>query len=132
VQFGSKKSDQAWSDGLAMGLERAVGYALEEHIEAVADSGPLSPRELEVAQLVAGGMTNRDIAEKLFLSERTVEGHVEKIRNKLGFRSRTEVARWAVEHQLIGKTLEPPNAGSRGSGAGPNPARAGTGRKKAR
>ena len=54
-----------------------------------------------MARLVAGGMTNREIAEKLFLSERTVEGHVERIRSKLGFRSRTEVARWAVEHELI-------------------------------
>ena len=54
----------------------------------------LSRREREVAQLVAEGLTSREIAQKLFISERTAEGHVEQIRNKLGFRSRAQVAAW--------------------------------------
>jgi non-specific serine/threonine protein kinase len=125
--LGPRKSEQAWSEGLAMGLERAVEYALQETTEPVADSGPLSRRELEVARLVAAGMTNRDIAEKLFISERTAEGHLEKIRNKLGFRSRTEVARWAVEHGLVNKTLDPSSAGTGTSHVRSKGARAGTG-----
>lgn len=54
----------------------------------------LSKREIEVARLVAEGLTNRDIAKKLFIAERTAEGHVERIRNKLGFSSRSQVAAW--------------------------------------
>lgn len=61
---------------------------------------PLSRRETEVAELVAKGLTNREIATKLFISERTVESHVEQIRNKLGFNSRTQIAGWMVETRL--------------------------------
>jgi len=54
----------------------------------------LTGREEEIACLVAEGLTNSEIAERLFISRRTVEGHVERIRNKLGFRSRTLIAAW--------------------------------------
>jgi DNA-binding CsgD family transcriptional regulator len=56
----------------------------------------LTRREREVAGLVAQGLTNREIAERLVVSERTAEGHVEQIRNKLGFNNRSQVAAWAV------------------------------------
>ena len=56
----------------------------------------LSRREREVARLVAEGLTSREIGAKLFISERTAEGHVEQIRNKLGFRSRAQVAAWVA------------------------------------
>ena len=52
----------------------------------------LSPRELEVARLVAEGLTNREIASRLFVSERTVDGHLEHIREKLNVNSRAQVA----------------------------------------
>jgi predicted ATPase/DNA-binding CsgD family transcriptional regulator len=54
----------------------------------------LSRREKQVAELVADGLTNREIAERLFVSERTAEYHVEQIRNKLGFHSRRDIAGW--------------------------------------
>lgn len=54
----------------------------------------LSRREREVAELVALGLTNRAIAQRLFLSERTVEGHVERANGKLGFSTRTQLAMW--------------------------------------
>ncbi|HKW58779.1 MAG TPA: LuxR C-terminal-related transcriptional regulator [Candidatus Dormibacteraeota bacterium] len=54
----------------------------------------LSRREREVAALVAEGLSNREIAERLFISERTAEGHVEQIFNKLGFGKRAQVAAW--------------------------------------
>ena len=56
----------------------------------------LTKREREVAVFVAEGLTNRDIADRLVISDRTVETHVEHIRNKLGVRSRAQVATWTV------------------------------------
>jgi trimeric autotransporter adhesin len=56
----------------------------------------LTRREREVAALVAEGLSNREIADRLFIAERTAEGHVEQIRNKLGFRSRAQVAAWVA------------------------------------
>jgi DNA-binding NarL/FixJ family response regulator len=65
-----------------------------------ANSGGLSRRELEIARLVATGLTNRAIAERLFLAERTVESHVDHILNKLDFRSRAQLAAWISEQRL--------------------------------
>jgi DNA-binding NarL/FixJ family response regulator len=56
--------------------------------------GPLSPRELEVAALVADGMTNKEIATALYLSERTAQNHVQHILTKLGVANRTQIAAW--------------------------------------
>ena len=63
----------------------------------------LTPREREVAALVAEGMTNRQIGESLFVAERTAETHVENILMKLGFTSRTQVARWVLDSGLHGE-----------------------------
>jgi ATP/maltotriose-dependent transcriptional regulator MalT len=57
---------------------------------------PLTEREAEVAALVAAALSNRQIAERLVLSERTVESHVRSILGKLGFTSRTEIATWST------------------------------------
>jgi DNA-binding NarL/FixJ family response regulator len=54
----------------------------------------LTAREREIARLVADGLTNRDIAERLVIADGTVEVHVKHILNKLGFRSRAQVAGW--------------------------------------
>jgi DNA-binding NarL/FixJ family response regulator len=59
----------------------------------------LSPREREVLSLVAEGLTNREIARRLFISDVTVKVHVRHILEKLGVRSRTEAAVYAVERQ---------------------------------
>lgn len=56
----------------------------------------LSPREAEVAALVAEGLTNRQIAERLFISERTAQNHVQHILTKLGFTTRSQIAAWRV------------------------------------
>ena len=62
----------------------------------------LSRREAEVAALVAQGLTNRQIAERLFISERTVDGHLEHIREKLEVTSRSQVAAWFVSQSQPG------------------------------
>jgi pimeloyl-ACP methyl ester carboxylesterase/DNA-binding CsgD family transcriptional regulator len=56
--------------------------------------GELTARQLEVAGLVAEGCSNRQIAERLGIEERSAEGHVERIRQRLGFTSRTQIAAW--------------------------------------
>jgi len=62
--------------------------------------GGLTPRERDVARLLSEGKSNREIAEQLVLSERTVENHVGNILTKLGFNSRAQIAVWAVEKQM--------------------------------
>src|SRR4029079_17877798 len=62
--------------------------------------GGLTPREREVAELVAHGHANRAIARELGIGERTVEGYVASALAKLDFTSRTQLAAWAVEHGL--------------------------------
>jgi DNA-binding CsgD family transcriptional regulator len=56
----------------------------------------LTKRQREVADLVSEGLTNRDIAQQLGINERSAEGHVERIRDKLGVRSRSQIAAWWV------------------------------------
>jgi len=60
----------------------------------------LTPTELKVVQLVAQGMANREIAEKLNVSQRTIESHVSNMLNKTNLHNRTELARWAIESNM--------------------------------
>jgi non-specific serine/threonine protein kinase len=102
-KFGTRKSEAISNEAERMDRATALEYALGESSQAPATAmhaGPLSRREAEVATMVAAGLTNREIAQRLFIAERTAEGHVERIRNKLGVRSRTEVATWAVARGL--------------------------------
>jgi DNA-binding NarL/FixJ family response regulator len=71
-----------------------------------ASSTSLSPREADVLQLLAQGMTNKHIAQKLLLSVRTVEAHLRAIYDKLGVASRTEAVLWAVRHGDIRPTQD--------------------------
>ena len=75
---------------LALGEPDEVDVAANEPVEA----GPLSKRELEVARLIAESLTNKEIATRLFISDRTVTTHVGNILNKLGFDSRVQIASW--------------------------------------
>jgi phytanoyl-CoA hydroxylase len=73
------------------GQDQPAGSASHEML---ATQPLLSAREREVADLVARGLTNRDISRALFISTRTAEGHVERIRNKLSVHSRADIAQW--------------------------------------
>ena len=74
----------------------------------------LTRREREVALLVGQGLTNREIAARLFISERTAESHVEQIRGKLGFHSRGQIAAWVAAHGLDGTSAAETAAPSAG------------------
>jgi ATP/maltotriose-dependent transcriptional regulator MalT len=71
---------------------RRLGHRVLRPARA-ADGGPLTAREREIADLVAAGRTNREVAEQLVLSTRTIEAHLRNIYGKLGVRSRVELAR---------------------------------------
>lgn len=70
--------------------------------------GKLSRRELEIARLVAEGLTNREIAQRLFVSERTVDGHLEHVREKLGFNTRAQIATWVTKQGEAPPTVAAP------------------------
>lgn len=82
------------SGAIALGLDRPVEPGLTTG--AVSAGGVLSKRELEVAALVAEGWTDKHIASHLVISQRTAESHVEHIRTKLGFHTRSQIAAWSA------------------------------------
>lgn len=113
--LGQDAWDEAWNAGSALSGEQAIRLARIDDAESHStnatggqDSEPeisdhrLSRRERQVTQLLAQGLTYREIAGALFISERTVGSHIDHIMTKLGLRSRTRVAVWAVEHGLGG------------------------------
>ena len=78
----------------ALGTMALVDALHASSPDRVSGSGQLSPREMEVAELVARGLTNRAIAGELFVSERTAQNHVQHILTKLGLANRTQIAAW--------------------------------------
>jgi predicted ATPase/DNA-binding CsgD family transcriptional regulator len=95
----------AWAEGRSMPPEQAVAALEQPGVEPAAPSSPypagLTAREVEVLRLVATGLTDAQIAEKLFISLRTVNAHLRSIYAKLGVGSRSAATRYAVEHELI-------------------------------
>lgn len=71
-------------------VEDSPHFQVPSHVE-------LTPTELKVVQFVSQGLANREIAERLNVSQRTIESHVSNMLNKTGLHNRTELARWAIE-----------------------------------
>jgi DNA-binding CsgD family transcriptional regulator len=98
--LGDERYRKAHEAGGRLDREGAVALALGKKVVRQAGSAaestpnPLGKREREVADLIAQGLTNKEIAARLFLSERTVETHVYNVLNKLGFSSRVSIAAW--------------------------------------
>ncbi|HEU5474666.1 MAG TPA: LuxR C-terminal-related transcriptional regulator [Actinophytocola sp.] len=101
--LGAPTATQLWTEGATMPLDSAIAYALNHpgpppHDPPPANtiSGPttISPREREIAALIARGLTNRQIAAELVISTGTVGRHVSNILTKLGYSSRTQIAMW--------------------------------------
>jgi non-specific serine/threonine protein kinase len=89
--------EAAYREGAAMSTAQAVEFAAAR--PAAVAAGPLAPltrREAEVAALVGDGLTNQQIASRLVISVRTVDGHMENILRKLDFASRAQVAAWVA------------------------------------
>jgi len=105
VDLGDEAFEAAIQDGWKLSPEEAFHYALEpEGVPAPepaqpAQPSPLTPRERQVAQLIADGLSNKQIAVRLVIAQRTAESHVENILAKLGFTSRTQIAAWVARRQ---------------------------------
>lgn len=101
--LGDEAFQQAWDEGKAMSLEEAVAYARRGRGERKRPStgwASLTPTEVEVVKLVAKGMTNPQIAERLFIARGTVRGHLLHVFAKLGIKTRAELAAEATRRGL--------------------------------
>jgi DNA-binding CsgD family transcriptional regulator len=102
--LGGAAFDAAFVRGRAMTIGEGVAFAVADEpahkpappVRSAPDTA-LTPRQLEIARLIADDLTNRQIADRLFLSERTVETHMTNILNKLGLNSRIQLSRWIAE-----------------------------------
>ena len=76
-----------------LSLDEGSRIHVPNHVE-------LTPTETKVVQLVAKGLSNREVAEKLSVSRRTIESHVSNMLNKTSLKNRTELACWAMENSM--------------------------------
>jgi non-specific serine/threonine protein kinase len=104
--LGERAFQVAFRHGSTLRVEDAIAYALKEKppaepAPASTDKTTLTRREREVADLVADlvaeGLSNKEIADRLVISQRTAETHVEHILAKLGFTSRTQIPAWLTQ-----------------------------------
>ena len=117
-RLGEPAVARLWAQGLAMGSDAAVALALSTPQEAdggrdtvtlaavgayevaAAPPGTLTPRERQIAALVASGRSNKAIAEELVISPATAARHIANILAKLGFSSRVQIAAWVADKQI--------------------------------
>ncbi len=109
-QLGGRIDDPV-AAGRAMDLGRAAAYAWtqirairreRDHLSSARPPGGLTRREQEVLRLVADGLTTREIAERLFISAKTADRHIQNIYTKIGTSTRATATRWAVDHAVVG------------------------------
>jgi DNA-binding NarL/FixJ family response regulator len=112
AQLGEKAFTAARAEGRSLTLEQALAF--QEQLTPAKQSPPdhttpppppvypneLTAREVEVLRLVAQGLTDSEVAERLVISPRTVQGHMRSIFNKINVNSRTAATRYAIEHKL--------------------------------
>ncbi|GAA3467289.1 ATP-binding protein [Nonomuraea roseola] len=100
--LGARGFEAAFRKGAGLTLAEALEYAMREdppESEPQRRPSPLTRREMEIARLVAQGMSNKAIAAALVIAQRTAEGHVEHILVKLGFTSRVQIAAWVSRQE---------------------------------
>jgi predicted ATPase/DNA-binding CsgD family transcriptional regulator len=108
---GDLRFEKAFAEGAAYSFEQCLALALGDEAEPDTGHEPaptkarrtppggLTRRQWEIAELLAEGLSNREMAARLVISQRTVETHVEHILSKLGFGSRTQVGSWVAEQR---------------------------------
>ncbi|WAM19400.1 helix-turn-helix transcriptional regulator [Rhodococcus sp. JS3073] len=113
LDLGERSYDEANRDGRTLTLHAAIALALREDQSPARALNPgtgtganLTPRELQVADLVSQGLSNKAIAERLMISQRTAQGHVEHTLSKLGFTSRVQIAAWVIKQANTGQRNE--------------------------
>jgi non-specific serine/threonine protein kinase len=103
--LGAAAFEAAAHRGRELSAEQILDLARGAKAPAAVPAGdkpvdsPLTPREREIAELVAQGVSNKEIASRLVIAPRTAEGHVEHILVKLGFTSRAQIAAWVTERR---------------------------------
>jgi DNA-binding CsgD family transcriptional regulator len=93
--LGDREFEKAWSEGVALTTDEAIAYAQRgfgARKRPATGWASLTPAELNVVRLAGDGLSNKDIAERLFLSPRTVQAHLSSVYSKLGFTSRVQLA----------------------------------------
>ncbi|WP_113701385.1 helix-turn-helix transcriptional regulator [Nonomuraea lactucae] len=107
--LGTSAFEAAFAWGARLSYDDALAYAVQEDeradeppvndkpVKTRTKAAPLTRREMEIARLVAQGMTSKEIAATLVISQRTVESHIEHILGKLGYHSRAQIAVWVGE-----------------------------------
>jgi DNA-binding CsgD family transcriptional regulator len=116
-RLGASAAAALFAEGRETAAEDAVGFALGTDYDGSAfgspamrqntggfprEPAPLTPREHQIASLIAHGLSNREIAAELVISPATAARHVANILAKLGFSSRTQIASWAQDNKLPG------------------------------
>ncbi|MFD2416006.1 ATP-binding protein [Amycolatopsis pigmentata] len=106
--LGAETFAEAFAATSRLSVEEAIAYVLAEKPEPRTPSrrphstqpGGLTRRELEIAEMVTEGLSNKQIAARLVITQRTVETHVENILTKLGFTSRAQIAAWLTKRKV--------------------------------
>ncbi len=108
--LGPERADRCGASGAAMDLPDVAAYALHqigEASRALAIAGQrggpahLTARETQVLRLIAEGATTREISERLFISAKTADNHIQHIYTKLAVTNRASATRWALDHALV-------------------------------
>jgi predicted ATPase/class 3 adenylate cyclase/DNA-binding CsgD family transcriptional regulator len=99
--LGDNDFDEAWAEGASLSMEAAIAFVQRgrgERKRPATGWAALTPTELDVVRLVGEGLSNKDIAARLFVSPRTAESHLSHVYSKLGLSSRVQLAQEATRH----------------------------------
>jgi DNA-binding CsgD family transcriptional regulator len=106
MELGEDRFQAEVDQGLALTIDGVFTEALSERASGKAGHGrrrgtgtPLTRREMQIAELVAQGLTNKEVAIRLVIAQRTVEAHVGNVFSKLGLTSRAQIATWIAKHR---------------------------------
>ena len=100
ARLGEEGAAAAWEQGLRMDLQVAVAFARAICVDPA--SPPLTANKVRIVRLVAAGFSDKEIAQQMSISTRTVEAHLLQIRHQLRFHNRAQIAAWAASSGLLG------------------------------